>query len=130
MTGLIASVGLMSLFGIDFNLVTISMLPLILGIAIDNGIHVVHRYVEGTKDASRDDMIEVFRHTGRGVVMATLTTVVGFGALLFADNPSLISSGILAMLGTTATLVAAVTILPAMLSLLRVPGRSGRGRQP
>ncbi len=129
-TGLIASVGLMSLFGIDFNLVTISMLPLILGIAIDNGIHVVHRYLEGTEGASREDMVEVFRHTGRGVVMATLTTVVGFGALLFADNPSLISSGILAMLGTTATLVAAVTILPAMLSLLRVPGRGGRGRQP
>ncbi|MCU0253298.1 MAG: MMPL family transporter [Acidobacteria bacterium] len=122
-TGLIASVGLMSLFGIDFNLVTISMLPLILGIAIDNGIHVVHRYVEGTEGASHEDMVEVFRHTGRGVVMATLTTVVGFGALLFADNPSLISSGILAMLGTTATLVAAVTILPAMLSLLPVPGR-------
>jgi hypothetical protein len=122
-TGLIASVGLMSLFGIDFNLVTISMLPLILGIAIDNGIHVVHRYVEGTEGASREDMVEVFRHTGRGVVMATLTTVVGFGALLFADNPSLISSGILAMLGTTATLIAAVTILPAMLALLPVPGR-------
>lgn len=128
-TGLVASIGLMSIFGIDFNLVTISMLPLILGIAIDNGIHVVHRYVEGTAHGLREDMVEVFRHTGRGVVMATLTTVVGFGALLFADNPSLVSSGILAMLGTTATLVAAVTILPAMLTLLAVGWRTASGRR-
>lgn len=127
-TGLIASVGLMSLGGIDFNLVTISMLPLILGIAIDNGIHVVHRYVEGIEHHAPEDMVEVFRHTGRGVVMATLTTVVGFGALLFADNPSLISSGVLAMLGTTATLVAAVTILPALLTLLPVGRRSTSGK--
>ncbi|MBP7148840.1 MAG: MMPL family transporter [Acidobacteria bacterium] len=119
--GILASVGVMALVGIDFNLVTISMLPLILGIAIDNGVHVVHRYVEGLEHGGHENLREVMLHTGRGVVMASLTTIAGFGALLFADYPGLISSGVLAMLGTGATLLAAVTILPAL--LLLVPRR-------
>lgn len=120
LVGLVFSVGLMVLLHVDFNLVTVSMLPLIIGIAIDNGIHVVHRYLEGLESGTGTDMVDVFRHTGRGVVMASLTTIVGFGALLFADYPGLISSGVLAMLGTGATLVTAVTLLPALLVLLPV----------
>ncbi len=113
--GLLASLGLMAAFGIDFNLVTVSMLPLVIGIAVDNGIHVVHRYLE----AGERDVADVLRHTGRGVVMASLTTVVGFGALLFADYPGLVSSGVLAMLGTGLAMLASVTLLPALLVLVR-----------
>ncbi len=121
--GVIGSIGLMALFGVDFNLVSISMVPLILGIGIDNGIHVVHRFLEH----SREDLAEVFRHTGRGIVMTSLTTMVGFGALIFADYPGLISSGALAILGVGATLVTAVTLLPALLRLVKVrdDARSG-----
>ncbi|MDQ7006005.1 MAG: MMPL family transporter [Acidobacteriota bacterium] len=114
--GVVGSVGLMHLFGIDFNLVSISMVPLILGIGIDNGIHVVHRFLEH----SAEDLAEVFEHTGRGIVMTSLTTMVGFGALIFADYPGLIASGFLAILGVGATLVTAVTLLPAMLRLTHV----------
>jgi predicted RND superfamily exporter protein len=120
--GLLASVGLMALFRVEFNLVTISMLPLIIGIAIDNGIHVVHRYVQ----AGDEDVADVLRHTGRGVVMVSLTTIVGFGALLFADYPGLVSSGVLAMLGTGVAMLASVTVLPALLLLVD----RGRARKP
>lgn len=118
--GLCASLGVMVLIDVPFNLVTVSMLPLVIGIAIDNGIHVVHRYLE----SGESDVAEVLRHTGRGVVMASLTTVVGFGALLFADYPGLVSSGVLAMLGTGLAMIASVTLLPALLVLL--PGHRKR----
>ncbi len=112
--GLCCSVGVMALCGIEFNLVTVAMLPLIIGIALDNGIHVVHRYLEGTEDVA-----EVLRHTGRGVVLASLTTVAGFAALLFADYPGLVASGVLAMLGTGIAMFAALTVLPALLMLVK-----------
>jgi hypothetical protein len=112
--GLIAAVGVMSLLRIDFNLVSLTMIPLVLGIGIDNGIHVVHRFIVHTSE----DLVEVFQHTGRGIVMTSLTTMVGFGALVFADYPGLISSGVLAILGVGATLVTAVTLLPAFLKLV------------
>jgi len=112
--GIVVSVGLMAWLGIDFNLVSITMVPLILGIGIDNGIHVVHRWLTHRGE----DLVEVFRHTGRGIVTTSLTTMVGFGSLVFADYPGLVSSGVLAILGVGATLVTAVTLLPALLVLL------------
>ncbi len=112
--GILVSVGLMAVLGIDFNLVSITMVPLILGIGIDNGIHVVHRWLTHRGE----DLVEVFRHTGRGIVTTSLTTIVGFGSLVFADYPGLVSSGVLAILGVGATLVTAVTLLPALLVLL------------
>ncbi len=126
--GVVSSVGLMALLGIDFNLVSLSMLPLILGIGIDNGIHVVHRYLSHRTEALGD----VFRHTGRGIVMTSLTTMVGFGAMTFADYPGLRSSGVLAILGVGATLVTAVTLRPALLVQLRMRDerRGGNGGEP
>ena len=114
--GVLAAVGWMALLGVDFNLVSISMVPLILGIGIDNGIHVVHRFTSH----SRENLVDVFEHTGRGVVMTSLTTMVGFGAMIFADYPGLVSSGILAILGVGFTLITAVSLLPALLRLIHV----------
>lgn len=124
--GVIASVGLMTVLRIDFNLVSVSMVPLILGIGIDNGIHVVHRFLEH----SGEDLAEVFRHTGRGIVMTSLTTIVGFGALIFADYPGLVSSGFLAIIGVGATLVTAITLLPALLILTKAGQRFRRSSGP
>ena len=114
--GVAGAVGVMSLLGVEFNLVSLSILPLVLGIGIDNGIHVVHRFLTH----GDEDLVDVFQHTGRGIVMTSLTTIVGFGALVFADYPGLVSSGIVAILGIGGTLVTAVTLLPALLQIVRV----------
>jgi hypothetical protein len=116
LVGVIGSIGLMAVFRVDFNLVSVSVVPLIFGIGIDNGIHIVHRFIEHR----RENLVEVFRHTGRGIVMTSLTTMVGFGALVFADYPGLVSSGVLAILGVGATLVTAVTLLPALLKMVHI----------
>ncbi len=106
-------VGTMSLFRLKFNLMNISILPIIIGIGIDDGIHIVHHYLE---DAHRD-IINTAKITGRAVVMTSLTTIVGFGSLMFANYPGLASVGVVAILGVTYSLIASITILPALLSL-------------
>ncbi len=107
-------VGTMSLLKLKFNLVNISILPIIIGIGIDDGIHIVHHYLE---DAHRN-IINTAKITGRAVVITSLTTVVGFGSLLFADYPGLASVGTVAILGVSYALIASITVLPALLSLL------------
>lgn len=125
LVGVLVSVGLMAALGIQFNLVSLSMLPLIFGIGIDNGIHIVHRFLGHTKE----DLADVFKHTGRGIVMTSLTTMVGFGAMTFADYPGLRSSGALAILGVGATLVTAITLVPAFLTLIHVRDTMRRERE-
>jgi hypothetical protein len=126
LVGVIGSIGLMAVFRVDFNLVSVSVVPLIFGIGIDNGIHIVHRFIEHR----RENLVEVFRHTGRGIVMTSLTTMVGFGALVFADYPGLVSSGVLAILGVGATLVTAVTLLPALLKMVHIKDERLSGGPP
>ncbi|MFN7964318.1 MAG: MMPL family transporter [Acidobacteriota bacterium] len=113
--GVAGSIGLVQLFSIDFNLVSLSMLPLVIGMGIDNGIHVVHRFME---DAS-GDLEDVIHHTGRGLVMTAITTIAGFAALFFADNPGLRASAWLVCLGIGTSFVSAVTLLPALLVVTR-----------
>lgn len=115
LVGVVGAVGLLRLLQIDFNLVSLSMLPLVIGMGIDNGIHVVHRFVEH----DGGDLEEVIHHTGRGLVMTAITTVAGFAALFFANNPGLRAAAWLVCLGITAAFVTSVTLLPALLILTR-----------
>lgn len=118
LVGVAGSVGLVQLFRIDFNLVSLSMLPLVIGMGIDNGIHVVHRFIQHDAGGLED----VIHHTGRGLVMTAITTVAGFAALFFAGNPGLRAAAWLVCLGIVASFLSAVTLLPALLVLSRRRG--------
>ena len=93
----------MELFGIKLNFFNIVVLPAILGIGNDAGVHMVHRY----REEGRRSIWTVLRSTGEHVTMGTLTTMVGFGGLLLSFHPGLNSMG--------TTLGAAVVFLPALL---------------
>ena len=94
---------------------------------MDNGIPILHRWRE-----SRTGFMGIPTSTGRGVVLASLTTVVGFGSLMIARHRGVQSLGLLLALGAVCVLVASFTVLPGLLGLLarrrRAPApRRGRG---
>ena len=60
-------------------------------------------------------MVRIFHKTGRAVLITTLTTIVGFGTLIFADYPGLVSAGLVAIIGMVSCFVSSVTLLPALL---------------
>lgn len=112
------TVGVMDLAGISFNLANLVILPLIIGIGVVNGVHLVHRYREET-----DKNVNVLsRSTGQGVVLSSLTTMIGFGSLMVADYQGVYSLGLVLTLGVGCCLVASITVLPAMLKLCAVKG--------
>ena len=67
----------------------------------------------------------VMAGTGKAVLLASLTTMVGFSGLLTTDHLGLVSLGRLALLGIAASLFASFTTLPALFSL-RSQSRSTR----
>ncbi len=93
-----------------FNFYNIVVIPSIIGIGIDNGVHLFHRFrQEGT---SRTGYI--LRTTGGAVAASSLTTMVGFAGLLTAHHPGLRAIGELAVIGILSTLIAAVGVLPGL----------------
>jgi predicted RND superfamily exporter protein len=103
--------GLMALFGWSLNFYNLVVLPTILGIGDDSGIHVVHRYLE----EGRGSIGRVLRSTGEHVTVSAMTTMIGFGGWLLSMHPGLHSIGQLAVVGIGLTLVAALVFLPALL---------------
>jgi len=106
--------GLMAVLGLKLNFYNLVVLPTVLGIGDDSGIHIVHRYQEEGRGSIR----RVLRSTGEHIAMSACTTMVGFGGLLLSMYPGLRSIGELAVLGIALTLVAALVVLPALLQWL------------
>jgi len=117
-TGSMWTVGIMGLAGISFNLANLVILPLIIGIGVVNGVHLVHRYRE-----EKDKNVNILsKSTGQGVILSSLTTMIGFGSLMVADYQGIYSLGLVLTLGVGCCLLASITLLPAMLKLCAAKG--------
>ena len=113
LTGLIWIIGFMYAFNIKLNLYNMVAFPTVIGMGIDNGVHIFHRYKETGKGSLR----LVLRTTGIALLATSLTTMVGFSGLIPAHHPALTSIGILSLIGLGCCLVTSVTILPALLQI-------------
>ncbi|VTT96935.1 hopanoid biosynthesis associated rnd transporter like protein : Protein export membrane protein, SecD/SecF family, putative OS=Blastopirellula marina DSM 3645 GN=DSM3645_16385 PE=4 SV=1: MMPL: MMPL [Gemmataceae bacterium] len=112
--GVVLTLGVMGLCGVALNPANMVALPLIVGVGVDNGVHVLHDF----RGRDRKRAYHLGSATGRGVLVAALTTVLGFGTLMIARHEGMASLGLALTLGVTFCMVAALVFLPAVLSLL------------
>lgn len=108
--GALWMLGGMYLVGLPYNLANIVGLPLIIGVGIDNGVHLLHRYLQ------ERNVVRATVRTGGAVMLSSLTTMVGFGSLAFASHRGYSSLGGILFLGVGACLLSAMTVLPAALA--------------
>jgi len=105
-------VGIMGAFGIPFNPANIMTLPLVIGVGVTNGIHILNRFAE----EKNPSILAV--STGKAVLVSGLTTIAGFGSLILAQHQGIKSLGYVMAAGTAACMIAGLTFLPALLNLL------------
>ena len=113
--------GSLYLQDLKLNFYNMVALPTIIGMGIDNGVHLYHRY----REEGPGSMPVVIRSTGGAMFISMLTTMVGFFGLMMATHPGLNSIGRLALIGLLTCFVAAVLVLPAILEVLE----GDRGRE-
>lgn len=106
--------GSLYLQDLKLNFYNMVALPTIIGMGIDNGVHLYHRY----RQEGPGSMPVVIRSTGGAMFISMLTTMVGFFGLMMATHPGLNSIGRLALIGLLTCFVAAVLVLPAILEVL------------
>lgn len=112
--GMVWMLGAMGALGMDLNVFNIAVLPTVIGIGIDNAVHIMHRYAqEGPGSVGK-----VLRTTGAASVLASLTTAMGFAATLVAHHEGIATMGRTAVVGFLATLVASTVLFPALLRVL------------
>jgi predicted RND superfamily exporter protein len=112
--GMIVMFGAMGFMDIKLNIFNMVVLPTVLGIGVDNAIHIYHRYDE----EGRNGISKAIRTTGIAAMLSTMTTMFGFAGMLSAGNKGLVSLGLVACIGLFCCLVASLTFFPALIQLM------------
>jgi hopanoid biosynthesis associated RND transporter like protein HpnN len=107
---MVQTFGLMGLLDIPLNPANLIALPLIVGIGVDYGVHIVHNYLE------QRGRYRMFPATAIAVTVDAATTIIGFGSLMIASHQGLQSLGRVLTLGITCCTVTSLVILPAVLT--------------
>ena len=104
--------GIMGYFGIPLNPANIMTLPLVIGIGVTNGIHILNRFAEEQTPNI------LARSTGKAVLVSGLTAIAGFGSLILAQHRGIRSLGYIMSAGLATCMIAGLTFLPALLTLI------------
>jgi len=111
--GMSILMGLMTLLRVDFNFLNIMVIPMIIGIGIDDGVHFTNTF----RHPDYHSPLRGWFQTGRAVVLTSLTTIAGFGSIILSHYPGLKSMGIVAVIGITGCLFGSIILMPAIFEL-------------
>jgi len=112
--GVFWMVGMMNLTGILLSMMTVMGVPLIIGIGIDDGVHIMHRW----RHEGNGRIRTVFSSTGKAILLTSLTTMFAFGSLAFSAFPAFGLFGGALFLGVGACFLTTVLVLPGILGII------------
>ncbi len=107
--GMVWMVGIMAALDLPVNVMNIFVFTMVIGIGVDYGVHLIHRWHESGGDVAALD------GTAKAIVIAAFTTVSGFGSLILSHYQGLRSMGAVAIIGALSTALVSITLLPALL---------------
>jgi uncharacterized protein len=110
---IVVTFGLLLLVRHRFSFMSITAIPLIIGIGIDNGIHLVRRYLEN----ERNGILVIAKASGAALIQSNLTTIVGFGALMASSFAPLAEMGLVTSLGVALALAGGLWLVPGVILL-------------
>lgn len=113
LAGAAAMLGLMAVLGLELNFMNIFVGLMIIGCGTDYAVYMLNRFFE-----SPQQFPVTAQETGKAVVMAALTTIVGYGSFALSHYPGLRSIGYASFFGIFFSGLAAITLLPAILVVM------------
>jgi len=111
LAGGILMMGVLGMMGVDLNPANLIVLPLVIGIGVDDGVHVVHDFRHQTSN------YRMSASTTNAIVLTSLTSMIGFGSMMIASHRGLYSLGLVLVIGVGACLFVSLVMLPALLTL-------------
>ena len=103
--------GVLALLDVDLNPANLIVLPLILGIGVDDGVHVVHDF------RTRKGHYQMAASTMNSVILTSATSMIGFGSMMIAAHRGLYSLGLVLVIGVGSCLFVSLVPLPALLTV-------------
>ena len=123
--GMLLMFGLLTIFEIPLNPANLIILPLIIGIGVDNGVHVLHDY-----HSKPNEVYSASPSMVNAITLTQSTSMVGFGSMMISAHRGLHSLGIVLTIGVASCVLMSLVTLPAYLAWIsRHRGSSENLRQ-
>lgn len=117
LSGVVLTLAVMVLTGQSLSIINMVVLPALVGIAVDNSIHIYHRFITANGITNGGvNVHQVMHTTGRAALLTTLTTLVSFGGLTTASMGGLRGMGYLAITGFLCCMLFTWFLTPALLT--------------
>ena len=110
---MVSLLGIMAAAGIKFDFINIIAIPLLIGIGIDDAVHIAHRYLLEGK--GRIDT--VVARTGRAVLLTSVTTIIGFASFIPSIMRAMRSTGIVLSVAMALAFLFSILFFPSVLSI-------------
>jgi predicted RND superfamily exporter protein len=114
--GLVWAAGVLAIGGVELDLFAVFAVVTFVGIGVDYGIHLVHRYQE------RGDAERATAELAPVILVAAAITMLGYGTLVNSSYPPLRSIGVVSAISVVTLAAASVFVLPALLMTERREG--------
>jgi predicted RND superfamily exporter protein len=111
--GVAYMLGIQAILQIKLNFFNFIALPVTFGIGIDYGVNLLQRY----RFEGRGSIRRVLGAIGGAIVLCSITTIIGYATLLWAQSQALVSFGWLALIGEFGCIVAAIAVMPAFIQI-------------
>ncbi|SVE43622.1 uncharacterized protein METZ01_LOCUS496476, partial [marine metagenome] len=109
--GVVWMIGVMELSGLQFTIMTLLVIPLIISLGIDNGVHILKRW------QIENNLENVYRSTGKPIILMWLSFMLGSVSLWYNTLRGLSSMGISLFIGVVTCCLATIFIVPIILGL-------------
>ncbi|MEZ4459301.1 MAG: MMPL family transporter [bacterium] len=103
--------GFMGWFGIKLDFFNVIIIPVLVGIGVDDGLHFYHHYLH----EGRGSVANVFRKVGSAILMTSVTSIIGFGGLAVTNHRGLQSIGYVAITGIICALLSTLLLMPSLI---------------
>ena len=113
-SGIIVMLGALKLSGDNISMYNFIATPMIIGIGIDSGIHILSRVL----NSKNHDIAEAVIHTGKAITFTSLTTIIGFGSLFISHFEGFKSLGLSTIIGVVSCWLASLVFFPALLKII------------
>lgn len=115
--GALWTVGYMGLAGIPFSQTLAGVISMIVGLGVDYGMHLTHRFLEEFEEGNPHPIVTAVEGVGPGILVGALTTAGGFLALLAGEITVIHDLGKTLAVGIFASMFAAFIVTPALLQI-------------
>jgi len=113
--------GLMGYSGIELNIATAMLSSIMIGVGVDYTIHFLYRfrYEIQAGNTAHDAVIRTLTTSGKGIIYNALSVIIGFTVLMVSGFLPIYFFGFLIVFSISACLIGALTIMPALLVIIR-----------